>query len=172
MQIKRRLPTRRTGGVRFGSGITACAGSLARLWIGAVCWLCKGLCAIALAAGSIAATATEAYHPPLDGELRITGTFGEPRGGHLHTGLDLSTGGATGWPVRALADGWVVRLRAGATGYGRALYLETHAGEIIVYGHLSSFAPGPETYLREAQRHPEGRRRKARPLRMAAADAS
>ncbi len=177
MQITRRLPTPRVGVVRSGFGIRACTGSLARLWIVAACRLRKGVCAIPLATGSIAAlsfaglgagaastglgilvtsayaaTATEAYHAPLDGELRITGTFGEPRDGHLHTGLDLSTGGETGWPVRALAAGWVVRLRAGATGYGRALYLETDAGEIIVYGHLSSFAPGPEAYLREAQR--------------------
>ena len=118
----------------------------------AACWLRKSLCAIPLVTGPIAAPATEGYHAPLSGELRITGTFGEPRDGHLHTGLDLSTGGETGWPVRALAAGWVARLRAGATGYGRALYLETHTGEIIVYGHLSSFAPGPEAYLREAQR--------------------
>ncbi|MBM3318883.1 MAG: hypothetical protein FJY75_13630, partial [Candidatus Eisenbacteria bacterium] len=62
------------------------------------------------------------WDSPLPGTLRITGTFGESRGGHLHSGIDLSTGGVTGVPVRALAAGSVVRLRAGAFGYGRALY--------------------------------------------------
>jgi len=89
--------------------------------------------------------------PPLDGEIRITGTFGEPRAGHLHTGLDLSTGGAVGLPVRAALSGSVVRLRAGARGYGRALYLEGETGDLVVYGHLSRFAPRLERYLREAQ---------------------
>ena len=40
-------------------------------------------------------------HPPLDPPLRITGSFGELRGGHFHAGLDFSTGGTTGRPVYA-----------------------------------------------------------------------
>ncbi len=89
---------------------------------------------------------------PLTGEMRITGTFGEPRSRHLHTGLDLSTGGETGAPVLAVGDGSVVRMRAGASGYGRALYLRTDEGYLAVYGHLEKFAPSLENYLRRKQR--------------------
>lgn len=42
-----------------------------------------------------------AWIPPLAPPLRLTGTFGEYRRGHLHTGIDLSTYGETGWPVSA-----------------------------------------------------------------------
>jgi len=93
-----------------------------------------------------------AFGPPLDIPLLITGTFGEPRSNHLHTGLDFSTGGQIGLPVLAIESGSVVRLRAGAGGYGRALYLETGRGELVVYGHLSRFATPLETYLRGEQR--------------------
>lgn len=92
------------------------------------------------------------FGPPLEIPLSITGTFGEPRANHLHTGLDLSTGGRIGLPVLAIESGWVVRLLAGAGGYGRAVYLETERGELVVYGHLSRFAPPLETYLRGEQR--------------------
>lgn len=91
------------------------------------------------------------WDSPLPGTLRITGTFGESRGGHLHSGIDLSTGGVTGVPVRALAAGSVVRLRAGAFGYGRALYFDVGGGTLIVYGHLQRFAPALEGFLRGAQ---------------------
>ncbi len=89
---------------------------------------------------------------PLDPPLRITGTFGEPRSAHLHTGLDLSTEVRIGKPVYAVASGSVVRMRAKAAGYGRALYLQTDRGELAVYGHLDRFAPALERLLRERQR--------------------
>jgi hypothetical protein len=88
---------------------------------------------------------------PLAGELRITGTFGEPRSGHLHSGLDLSTGRAIGRPVLAVDDGYLARIKAGAYGYGRALYLETRSGHLAVYGHLSRFTPDVEDYLYQQQ---------------------
>jgi hypothetical protein len=83
--------------------------------------------------------------------LRLTGTFGEHRSGHIHTGVDFSTGGRTGMPVLAVASGSIVRVRAGAFGYGRALYLQTDPGPLAVYGHLQRFAPELETHLRRRQ---------------------
>ena len=88
---------------------------------------------------------------PLPPPLKLTGTFGEHRQGHLHTGIDLSTGGRCGTPVRAVAAGSIVRLRAGARGYGRALYLACEDGGLAVYGHLARFAPALETYLAQHQ---------------------
>ena len=37
--------------------------------------------------------------------------FGEIRANHFHGGLDFKTGGAIGKPVRALADGYISRIR-------------------------------------------------------------
>lgn len=91
------------------------------------------------------------WGPPLPPPLRLTGTFGEHRSGHLHAGIDLSTGGRIGMPVLAVADGSIVRMRAGSFGYGRALYLQTDAGPLAVYGHLERFAPALEDELHRRQ---------------------
>ncbi len=95
--------------------------------------------------------ATVDWCPPLAPPLYLTGTVGEPRAGHLHGGIDLSTGREIGRPVRAVADGSVVRVRAGGAGYGRAVYLQTNSGLTAVYGHLDHFAPKLEAYVRGQQ---------------------
>src|SRR6185436_11823207 len=69
----------------------------------------------------------------------IVSAFGEYRYDHLHAGLDLSTGGAVGLPVRALGDGEVYRLKVEWRGYGRALYLRLRDGRRVVYGHLDRY---------------------------------
>ncbi len=91
------------------------------------------------------------WFPPLAAPLLLTGTLGEPRTGHLHGGVDFSTGGEVGRPVYAVAGGTVVRVRAKAAGYGRAVYLDTDVGLQAVYGHLDRFAPALEAYVRREQ---------------------
>ena len=76
---------------------------------------------------------------PLPEELPATGAFGEYRSGHFHAGVDFSTRNELGWPVRAAADGEVIRLKVQARGYGRALYLRHANGFQTVYGHLHAF---------------------------------
>jgi hypothetical protein len=110
---------------------------------------CRIALGIAWAAGAAAGAAD--WIAPLAPPLRLTATLGERRSGHLHSGIDLSTGGAIGMPVRAVAAGSIVRLRANAFGYGRALYLQTDTGLLAVYGHLSRFSPALESELRRAQ---------------------
>jgi len=61
------------------------------------------------------ATVAGASHPsgyawPLDRRPVITSSFGEIRATHIHSGVDLSTGGKTGAPVRAVDDGTIMRL--------------------------------------------------------------
>ncbi len=104
-----------------------------------------------LALGPVHSEDSAGWHAPLEPPLRLTGTFAEPRSAHLHAGGDLSTGGKVGQPVRAVDGGSVVRLRAGAFGYGKALYFQTDQGLLAVYGHLHRFAPRLDTYLRERQ---------------------
>jgi hypothetical protein len=76
---------------------------------------------------------------PLDRAREIVSSFGEYRYDHLHGGVDISTGGATGLPVRAVADGAVYRLKVEWRGYGRALYMRLDDGRRIVYGHLQAY---------------------------------
>lgn len=79
------------------------------------------------------------YHPPLLDIIAPVASFGEYRPDHLHPGVDLSTGGRTGLPVVAVADGEIYRLKVEWRGYGRALYLRHADGQISVYAHLESF---------------------------------
>jgi hypothetical protein len=88
--------------------------------------------------GTLAAQQIDLHHP-IDGILRLSGNFGEIRGGHFHTGIDIKTGGVEGLPVQAVADGFVARVAVSPTGYGKALYVEHADGHTSVYAHLRSF---------------------------------
>ncbi len=89
---------------------------------------------------------------PLEPFPGLTSGFGEYReGGRFHAGLDYSTGGHTGAVVRAVADGWVERVRTSGVGYGRSLYLRLADGRTAVYGHLDRFAPALEAYVAARQ---------------------
>ena len=85
------------------------------------------------------AAASEAVWP-LDAPPILTSSFGEPRSGHLHAGIDLATGGRIGVKCRAVQDGWVARMRMSPFGYGKALYIRLASGELAVYAHLDRFA--------------------------------
>ncbi|HTO90955.1 MAG TPA: M23 family metallopeptidase [Candidatus Sulfotelmatobacter sp.] len=88
---------------------------------------------------------------PLAPPLTVTGGFGERRPRHFHAGLDLSTGGGVGRPVRAPLDGWIERLRTAGNGYGRAIYLHARDGRLVVLAHLDAFAPPLAAYVQSAQ---------------------
>lgn len=87
------------------------------------------------------------YAMPLRLPLSLSANFGELRPGHFHSGVDMKTGGVTGKPVYAVADGYVSRIFVSPSGYGHALYV-THPslGTMSVYGHLEEFAPALEEY--------------------------
>ncbi len=91
------------------------------------------------------------YHPPLDPPLNLSGSFGELRSNHFHSGLDIKTGGAIGKPVYAITDGFVSRIRVGPYGFGRALYIRHPNGKTSVYAHLDAFDPAIEAYVRSEQ---------------------
>ncbi len=76
---------------------------------------------------------------PMNVPLDLSGNFGELRPNHFHTGIDITTHGAEGIPVKAAADGYVSRVRIGPWGYGRVLYVTHPNGYTTVYGHLSKF---------------------------------
>ena len=91
------------------------------------------------------------YLWPIEGYYTLTGTFGEFRYSHFHAGIDISTKGIIGLPLRAIENGYVYRIRTSPVGYGRALYLMLDDGNIAVYGHLSKFAPKIEKWVQQKQ---------------------
>jgi hypothetical protein len=88
---------------------------------------------------------------PLDTLLQVTGTFGELRLNHFHSGVDFRTHEREGLPVHAVADGKVVRIKVSPFGFGRALYIDHPNGFTSVYGHLQKFSPELESYIRKEQ---------------------
>ena len=69
----------------------------------------------------------------------LAGTVGEIRGSHFHTGIDVKTGGRTGLPIYAVADGHISRIKVSSSGYGYALYMKHPNGTFSVYAHLEAF---------------------------------
>ena len=78
------------------------------------------------------------FVPPFDFPLTLSGNFGEIRSNHFHGGLDFKTGGVIGKPVRALADGYVSRIRV-TNGSGYVLDVCYHNGYSTINRHLSGF---------------------------------
>ena len=100
----------------------------------------------------IGSTAQEGvYTNPLDGELILSGNFGEVRTNHFHSGLDIKTGGVEGKSVYAVADGFISRIYVSGGGFGKALYVEHPTGKTTVYGHLREFAPEIAAYVKKQQ---------------------
>ncbi|MEO9481860.1 MAG: peptidoglycan DD-metalloendopeptidase family protein [Ekhidna sp.] len=71
----------------------------------------------------------------------LAGTVGEIRSSHFHTGIDVKTGGRTGLPIYAVADGYISRIKVSPSGYGYALYMKHVNGTFSVYAHLEAFDP-------------------------------
>lgn len=86
------------------------------------------------------------FSPPLDIPLFLTGNFGEIRGNHFHTGIDIKTQGVEGKNVLAIEEGYVSRIAISPYGYGKALYITHPNGYTSVYAHLRSFNFSIENY--------------------------
>ncbi|MCD0490281.1 M23 family metallopeptidase [Pedobacter sp. MC2016-14] len=71
----------------------------------------------------------------------LAGSFGEIRPNHFHSGIDFRTNQREGYPVYAIADGYISRLRVQNSGFGQALYVNHANGYTSVYGHLQRFNP-------------------------------
>lgn len=91
------------------------------------------------------------YLWPLPYGNELSSGYGNSRSRRYHLGLDVRTGGRGGRPVVAPESGYISRVRASYYGYGKALYLQMRDGRVAVFGHLSRFNPGIESYLLEHQ---------------------
>jgi len=88
---------------------------------------------------------------PLEIPLILSGTFGELRSNHFHSGLDIKTQKREGLNVLSSADGYVSRIKIAHWGYGKALYVTHLNGYTTVYGHLKKFSPKIEAYIKQLQ---------------------
>jgi hypothetical protein len=91
------------------------------------------------------------FRYPLDLPPSTAGSFGELRPNHFHSGLDFKTNHRTGYPVHAVFDGYVSRLRVQLGGFGNAIYINHPNGYTSVYGHIEKFSDAMEKVVREAQ---------------------
>jgi hypothetical protein len=91
------------------------------------------------------------YHPPVDIPIQLSGTFAELRGTHFHAGIDIRTQGKQGLPLRAIADGYVSRIKIQQGRYGKALYINHPNGVTSVYAHLQRYSPDIIPHVRKKQ---------------------
>lgn len=79
------------------------------------------------------------FRSPVDFPILLSGTFGELRGNHFHSGIDIKTNGHNGAKIYAIADGYVSRIKISASGFGKTLYITHPNGYVSVYAHLDRF---------------------------------
>jgi len=91
------------------------------------------------------------FRSPVDYTLSLSGSYGEIRPNHFHSGIDIRTAGVTGKPVYAAADGYVSRIFVSPWGFGKAIYISHPSGYTTVYGHLDRFRGEIAAYAIEQQ---------------------
>ena len=87
----------------------------------------------------------------IDIPLNISGTFGELRNTHFHTGIDIKTKGKQGLKVKSIKDGYVVWIRVNKGGYGKSIYIKHSDGTTSIYAHLKMFSNEIEEYVKKIQ---------------------
>ena len=91
------------------------------------------------------------FKVPITIPLKVSGSFGELRPNHFHSGIDFTSNYKIGDPVFAPEDGVVNRIKVSSFGYGKALYLKHPNGYTTVYGHLNAYLQKIDTYVKDKQ---------------------
>jgi len=92
------------------------------------------------------------YISPFDFPLLLSGTFGELRSNHFHTGIDIKTKSVEGKEIRSIADGYISRIKVSTWGYGRVIYIvHPETGHTSVYAHMQIFNEKIEKIIQEKQ---------------------
>ena len=94
---------------------------------------------------------TDYFGNPLNIPIKLAGNFGECRSNHFHSGLDMKTDSKENYPVYAVADGYVSRIKMQNGGFGHALYIQHPNGYTSLYAHLNDYAPAIQEYMRNEQ---------------------
>ena len=91
------------------------------------------------------------YHWPTNSSRTLTTVFAEERPNRYHAGIDVRTYGKSGYPLFAIEDGYIERIRISTKGYGRAVYLRLKDGNVALYAHLERFSPELENAVDDLQ---------------------
>lgn len=90
---------------------------------------------------------------PVDHEIRLSGSFGELRTNHFHSGIDIkSSKGTQGDTIRAAASGFVSRIKIEYGGYGKAIYIDHPNGTTTVYAHMHILSDTISNYVLKHQK--------------------
>ncbi len=91
------------------------------------------------------------YLWPTSASKYLTASFCEYRPGHYHSAIDIKTWNQEGFPVFAIEDGHVYRIRVSPHGYGKVIYLKLKDGRFAVYAHLQRFNKALDQAVRRVQ---------------------
>jgi len=91
------------------------------------------------------------FHPPVNIPIYLSGNFGEIRGDHFHSGIDIKTQGTKGHHVFSVDEGYVSRIKVQANGYGKSVYISHPNGYTSVYGHLDRYRDDIAAYVKQMQ---------------------
>ena len=95
---------------------------------------------------------TDYFQNPVGHALVLSGTFGELRANHFHSGIDIKpkTKGINE-PIYAAAEGYISRIRIQEGGYGQSICIAHPNGYTTLYAHLDKFSPEIQAYARQKQ---------------------
>lgn len=120
--------------------------------------LCAAVFGVSILFLSSSNSTTERDYPldyfisPVDKPILLSGTFGELRDNHFHSGIDIKAHNKqVGQPIFACAEGFVSRIKIESGGYGRAVYVDHPNGYTTVYAHLDAFFPELERFVKDEQ---------------------
>ncbi len=88
---------------------------------------------------------------PVEAKIGLAANFGELRPNHYHMGLDCRTDQVENKIVKAAADGYVAHIRVEPFGFGQAIYINHPNGLTTLYGHVNSFYPALDEYVKNQQ---------------------
>lgn len=92
------------------------------------------------------------FRSPIQHPIRLTGSFGELRTNHFHSGIDIkSSKGVDGDPIIAAGDGYLSRIKVDAAGYGNSLYITHPNGYSTLYAHLQRFNDEITAFVKSEQ---------------------
>lgn len=92
------------------------------------------------------------FRSPLDIPVYLSGTFGELRSNHFHSGIDIKTQQREGLAVYAIGDGYISRIKISPWGFGKAIYITHPDGNYTsVYAHLRVLNKELQAYIKKLQ---------------------
>ena len=91
------------------------------------------------------------YLWPTNASNFLTSSFCEYRPGHYHSAIDIKTWNKEGYPIYAIENGSIYRIRISPFGYGKVIYLKLKDGNYAVYAHLQKFNKSLDKTIRQKQ---------------------